>query len=64
MMWEEGEIVRDNHSFWIAADFPSGGYDLQLAVLNPQDEKVAVEAAPETSVVEGWIELTTMQTGD
>jgi hypothetical protein len=62
--WEEGEIVRDNHSLWIRPDFPSGDYALQLVILTPKGEKVAVDAAEKTSVVEGWLELTTMQTGD
>jgi len=63
-LWEEGEIVRDNHSLWIRADFPPGDYVLQLALLTPQGEGVPTEAGHEAGVVEGWLELTAMRAGD
>lgn len=62
--WEEREIVRDNHSLWIRTGFPPGDYVLQLALLTPEAEEVPMEAAEEARVVEGWLELTIMLTGD
>ncbi len=56
--------MRDNHSLWIRTGFPPGDYVLQLALLTPQAEEVPMEAAEEARVVEGWLELTIMLTGD
>lgn len=32
--WSPGERVRDNHAFWIPADFPAGRYRLQVRLLD------------------------------
>ena len=62
--WEEGEIVRDNHSLWIGADWAAGDYLLQLAVMTPQGREVPVDAVPGHGVDKGWLQLQTMSTGD
>lgn len=62
--WEEGEIVRDNHSLWVRPDLPSGNYVVQLALLSPQEEIVAVETVEGARVIEGWLELATVKTAN
>jgi hypothetical protein len=32
--WSAGERVRDNHAWWIPADFPAGRYRLELNLLD------------------------------
>ncbi len=61
--WEEGEIVRDNHGLWIKPGFPSGQYALQLSLLGPQGERVAIEAGDEDRAVGNWLGLRTVQGG-
>jgi hypothetical protein len=63
-VWDEGEVVRDNHSLWIPRDFPSGKYILQLAVLGPDQQMVSPSPVPQVGPAQGWLELTSMHTGD
>ena len=49
--WSSGERVRDNHAFWIPADFPVGRYRLQVQLL----DEVGQPASQ-------WIDLGTMTT--
>ncbi len=63
-VWDEGEVVRDNHSLWIPRDFPSGKYVLQLAVLGPDQQMVSPSLVPQVRPAQGWLELTSMHTGD
>ena len=63
-LWEEGEIVRDNHSIWIRKDFTPSNYVLQLALLDSQEKKVPVTAAADAGVLDGWFELAAIGTGD
>ncbi|TKJ31621.1 MAG: hypothetical protein CEE40_00965 [Chloroflexi bacterium B3_Chlor] len=63
-LWEEGEIVRDNHSIWIGKDFPPSNYVLQLALLDSHEKKVPVTTAADAGVLDGWLELAAIGAGD
>ncbi|MCB0165560.1 MAG: hypothetical protein KDI79_15120 [Anaerolineae bacterium] len=47
--WSPGERVRDNHAFWIPADFPAGRYRLQVRLLDKADQPASQ-----------WVDLGTM----
>jgi hypothetical protein len=55
--WEEGEIVRDNHALRIPTDFPEGHYRLELMVIDSNGRTVDVQGASDVSIVDGWLEL-------
>jgi hypothetical protein len=55
--WAEGEMVRDNHALRIPADFPEGQYRLQLMVIDSAGRIVDVQSAAGVSVLDGWVEL-------
>lgn len=63
-VWEEGEVVRDNHGLWIRKDFPPGEYVLQLALFDPQEEMVPVKVPTDDKLTQGWVELTSVRTED
>jgi hypothetical protein len=61
--WEAAEIVRDNHALWIPSDFPSGEYELRLAVLDPRGGVVDVATSSAEPGADGWITLLSLPAG-
>jgi hypothetical protein len=56
-VWQEGEVVRDNHALRIPRDFPEGRYRLQLALFDSEGRAVGARAPEGVRAVEGWVEL-------
>jgi hypothetical protein len=56
-VWEQEEIVRDNHALRIPRDFPEGHYQLQVAIFDPEGRPVAARAPEGVKVFDGWVEL-------
>lgn len=54
--WLPGDAVYDDAVF-VPADMPTGKYDLQIGVLDPQTRKPAVKLAIEGIDSEGWYTL-------
>ncbi len=55
--WLAGEMVRDQHSFWLAEDFPPGRYAVEISVLEAQcGEPLPLTGQAVTQ--EGWTLLT------
>jgi len=57
--WDQGEIVRDQYSFWLPDGFPSGRYHLRVAV--------SIADTGEVMTAEGrerWIALTEIRVAE
>ncbi len=63
-VWEEGEIVRDNHALRIPRHFPTGEYVIQLALLDPAERVVPVAAAEGLKIEGDWLQLSSVSTGN
>ncbi len=54
--WLPGDIIH-NDAFYIPKDFPSGEYNLQVAIVDKIDNKPVVQLAIEGKDKEGWYQL-------
>jgi hypothetical protein len=62
-VWEEGEIVRDNHALRIPRNFSKGDYVVQIALLDSTERLVPLAPAAGPTVEDGWLELSSVSTG-
>jgi hypothetical protein len=57
--WLAGEIVRDQHSFWLAEDFRSGRYSVEVSVSDAQRGEPLSPKGESTE--DGWTFLTQVE---
>jgi hypothetical protein len=58
--WLTGELVRDQHSFWLAQDFQPGRYDVEMAVSDVQRGERLFTTGGEVKE-DGWMLLTQVE---
>ena len=58
--WLAGELVRDQHSFWLAEDFRPGRYAVEVSVFGAQCGKPPSPVEGRVSE-DGWIFLTQVE---
>ena len=60
--WKAGEIVRHYHGVWIREEVPLGSYALHVTLVGAPRQRVCLSRVSETSLVQGYLELSLIET--
>lgn len=58
--WQAGELIRDQHSFWLAEDFRQGRYSVEVYVFGSQRGETLSPMGGKVTE-DGWVFLTTVE---
>jgi hypothetical protein len=60
--WKVGEIVRYFHGTWIREEVPLGSCALHVTLVDAPRQRVCLSRVSETSLVQGYLELSLIET--